>query len=171
MRICKKIPLLLTLEAHWKIKIKFKVFQMIMISLSFEVICHIVMGSYTYLMALLDSKFSRSNMIFWLQAILDSSSKVNILKLLVATILETRERICWIMWCLCSNQEYLSSSSWIPLAITNLYITIIFNFHGLHHGSFTFQVNFGGGGSLDEDDSFYSLYQNNNQWKKKQVIF
>jgi len=44
-----------------------------MIMLSCEIVCHIVMGSYTYLMTLFDSKFSRSNMMFWLEVILDSS--------------------------------------------------------------------------------------------------
>ncbi len=47
-----------------RIEIKFKIFQVIIISSSFVMVCYIMMGSYMYLMALFNSKLCRPNMRF-----------------------------------------------------------------------------------------------------------
>jgi hypothetical protein len=51
---------------------------------------------------------------------------------------------------------------------------MVFNLHGLHHKSATFQFirfHLGGGGPLDKDGSFYSMQEIDNWQKDNQVIF
>jgi hypothetical protein len=68
---------------------------MIMLSLIFKMVYFIVMVFYMLMMALCNFKFFRLGTMFWLQAILDSTSHgVSVSRLLVATSLEVCEGIC-----------------------------------------------------------------------------
>ncbi len=57
--------MILASKVNLGIKIKFKAFPMMMISLNFEMVCYIMMGYYLYLMALFNSKFSMLTMMHW----------------------------------------------------------------------------------------------------------
>jgi hypothetical protein len=98
---------------------------------------------------------------FWIQ----QNHGVNVLKLLVAIVLEVCEGVCWILQCLCLSKKSSSSPLWSLLTITNPCIPVVFNFYGLHHRPSTFEFlwfHLGGGGPFDKNGSFHFVYQNNN---------
>jgi hypothetical protein len=64
MKIWKKILLLLASKVNWKIEVKVKIFLAIMTSLSFKMVCYIMMDFYMYMMALFNSMYSKLGMMF-----------------------------------------------------------------------------------------------------------
>jgi hypothetical protein len=88
--------------------------------------------------------------------------------------LELCEGICGVMRCLCMSKKSLSSLTWTPLVVANLYMAMVLNIHELYHESYTFwimRLHFRSGWLFDKDGSFYFFQQNNNCWKNIQVIF
>jgi hypothetical protein len=77
MKIWKKILSSLASKIDWRIEIKVKFILMITTSLSFKMVCYIMMDFCMYLMALLDSKYSKLFMMFQLQVTLDSTRSWN----------------------------------------------------------------------------------------------
>jgi hypothetical protein len=134
-RICEDLlndSFVVFVKSHWNNPLNdFDKFKFVMVCLSWWIVIRIGRPCVT------SSSPSQTWHIgcwpFWIER----DHGINVSWLLMASILEIHEGIFGIMWCLCSCKESSSSPSCTFWTIIGPYFTIVFNLHGLHHGSST----------------------------------